>query len=223
MIQHEWLTVDENYPVIIKCSQDADGEFLIPEGVIGIAPYAFKDCTLLKDIILPESLEYINQHAFDGCRTEMFCRYDGVRYVGTAGNPYKFLVGPVSPDEITRCRIHEDCEIICEAAFENCSNLTQVVFNRHLLKIENSAFSGTGLIEADLPDGIEDVEFYTFRSCKDLRRIRIPESVEFIDPIAFDECPSSLTVECLPQYSQSFWIIYYTSPDNIMQGLQIKE
>lgn len=211
MIHHEWLTiVDEHYPVILDCSVDADGEFLIPEGVIGIAPYAFKDCTLLKDIILPESLLYIHQDAFVGCQIEMFFNYDGVRYVGTASNPYKFLIGPISPFEITRCRIHEDCEVICEGAFENCSNLTQVIFNHHLSIIDISAFSGTGLTEIDLPDGLDEVAPFCFQSCQYLRRIKIPESVQTIGYAAFEDCVNLTTVDTI----NSIAVIY----DNAFHG-----
>jgi hypothetical protein len=40
-----------------------------------------------------------------------------------------------------------------------------------------------------IPDGVEVIEAWAFRCCKELCEVHIPKSVKFIDWMSFSECP----------------------------------
>ena len=67
--------------------------------------------------------------------------------------------------------------ILCYEAFRNCTNLTQVSFCEGLEEIEEGAFRGSGLVAANLPDGLKKLGFYVFYHAP-LEYLRMPVSLE---------------------------------------------
>lgn len=201
-----WLKVDmDEYerPTISECSKDVEGELIIPEGIININYEAFKNCNKITDIILSESIEYIQQYAFEGCCLQMFNKFDGCKYLGTTENPYKFLIGPIWPDKISVCRIHPDCQVICDGAFERCCNLTNVLFNNKIREIGVWAFRCSWITEIQFPNTIKEIPAFCCEYCFNLHKVIIPESIQLIECSAFEGCkylkevemPSTIQVE----------------------------
>ena len=50
----------------------ADGEIILPEGVVSIARDAFLDVPGVKRVVVPEGCRYIDEHAFHACDTQDF-------------------------------------------------------------------------------------------------------------------------------------------------------
>ena len=102
---------------------------VIPNGVT-IAAGAFKDCTALTSVTLPEDLEYIPQSAFENCTA---------------------LKNIVLPKSVTS---------IYTAAFAGCTALETVEIRGELEEVQQFAFNGcTGLtkvyyVVAEIPDNI---------------------------------------------------------------------
>lgn len=189
-LRHPWLTVelDEfDRPTITKCTPNAEGTLIIPDGIICIGYQSFKDCEL-KCVVIPESVEWIQEDAFKDCNDELFNNYDGCKYIGTPWNPYKFLIQPICPNNISACNIHPDCEIICDAAFDGCYNLSSVKFNTRVKEIGVWAFRCSWIFEIEFPNTLNEIPPFCCEHCKNLHKVKIPASVKTISSSAFEGC-----------------------------------
>lgn len=76
-------------------------------------------------------------------------------------------------------------------AFENCKQLTKVVFeeNSKCTYISDHVFAGSSIEEIVLPEGLENILEETFLFCTKLKKVVIPHSVKDVEYGAFDNCP----------------------------------
>ncbi|MBE6292136.1 MAG: leucine-rich repeat domain-containing protein [Bacteroidales bacterium] len=148
--------------------------------VTSIGEYAFRECTSLTAITLPESLTSIGDYAFRSCSS---------------------LTSITIPESVTR---------IGYASFYGCSSLTSITIPESVTSIENDAFDGTawydslpdGLVyigkmlyeykgtmpantSIEVKEGIVSISPYAFYNCSSLTAITIPESVTSIGKYAF--------------------------------------
>ena len=168
----------------------------IPEGVTSIGYLAFFDCTGLTSITIPDSVTSIDGSAFSGCTKLSYNAYDNAKYLGNAQNPYVALI-KASDTSITSCTIHADTKVICGSAFSGCPSLTSVTIPDSVRSIDDSAFSGcTGLTSVTIPEGVTSIGSYAFSGCTGLTSITIPDSVTSIDHSAFSGCTglTSITI-----------------------------
>ena len=135
----------------------------LPETVTLINVYwdrdgAFENCSKLKEIYFPDSLELIGSYAFFGCAAiESLYFGDNLKY-------------------------------ICRSAFNNCSALKEIDFNDKLERIEDHAFKGcTSLKNVSFPESLKKIGDGTFKGCKAMTEVNIPVSVETIGDSAFAE------------------------------------
>jgi len=68
-MNQDWLTIVEKDQEVIlkKCSEDAKGEIIVPDGVTRIGSFAFTNCKLVKNIVFPNSLMKIGMFALTNC------------------------------------------------------------------------------------------------------------------------------------------------------------
>jgi len=82
-----------------------------------------------------------------------------------------------------------------EGAFENCINLTEVVFPESLERLAPYTFIGcTGLQTITIPASIHELEESVFRNCSGMTTIDIPANITTIGPNAFYGCSGLETV-----------------------------
>ncbi len=106
---------------------------------------AFKDCTRLESITIPESVTRINAWAFQGCTG---------------------LTDITIPDSVTT---------IGEEAFKDCTALTSITIENGVTSIGDRAFSGcTALTSITIPDSVTAIGVEIFRYCTALTSITIP-------------------------------------------------
>ena len=75
-------------------------------------------------------------------------------------------------------------------AFQNCSELREVVFNDGLEKLGHGVFSGCCSLESITnPSSVTHVGQETFRACTKLREVVWCEGLPMIEPSTFDDCP----------------------------------
>lgn len=61
------VTYSDNKKTLVKCPQDFQGAYVIPDSVTTIEEWAFEHCTGLTSVIIPDSVTEIGDYAFDGC------------------------------------------------------------------------------------------------------------------------------------------------------------
>ena len=148
----------------------------IPEGVTSIGYGAFSGCSNLVEITIPESVISIGNCAFSGCSSLPV--ENNIRYAG----PY--LV-EAADKTLSTYTIREGTRFIGTSAFNRCSSLTSITIPEGVTSIQGAAFLlCSSLTSITIPDGVTSIGSSAFRYCS-LTSITIPESVNSIGNAAF--------------------------------------
>ena len=155
----------------IQSSESFDGKIVIPETYDGlpvtiIKNFAFRGCTSLTTVEIPNSVTTIGIAAFGSCTN------------------------------LTTIEIPNSVTTIGDWAFSSCSNLTIIEIPEGVTTIESYTFSGcTGLNEIKIPNSVTTIGIAAFDSCTNLTAIEIPNSVTTIENAAFKNCTNLTTIE----------------------------
>ena len=147
---------------------------------------AFRECSILTTISIPESMASIGEWAFAYCsRLTTINIPEGV----TSIEDYAFS----NCSSLTNITLPESMTNIGYGAFTNCSSLTTINIPENTTIIENGAFSGcSSLTDITIPENTTIIENSAFSGCSSLTDITIPEGVTSIGRGAFSRC-SNLT------------------------------
>ena len=187
---------------------------VIITGGTSIGRYAFRGCSGLTSITLPESVESIGFWAFSGCSgLTSITIPESVKSIGwEAFRGCSGLTSITIPNSVTSIGAHafygcsgltsitipESVTSIEKSTFFGCSGLTSITIPESVTSIENSAFQGcSGLTNITIPDSIKSIGGYAFSGCSGLTSITIPESVTSIENGTFSGC-SGLTSITIP-------------------------
>ena len=127
------------------------------EGLESIGSGAFSRSNVGK-ILLPNTLTQIGSEAFMSTRLTDIKIPDGVTAINSGTFEYSSLRSVVLPDKL---------EKIDEYAFYDCP-LTQIQLPASLKSIGSNAFycSNTGIINCDIPDGVDSLGYHIFNNIK---------------------------------------------------------
>ena len=214
------------------------GSLVIPANVTGpdgkeyvvnqVASYAFRNCTGLSSITLPNTIESISSYAFYGCTgltsfkfPEKVDRISSLSFYGCSS-----LTSVAFPSALKE---------IGSLAFSKCSSLATFTIPESVLAIENAAFKDTkwyenqpkGLLykdnvllgyKDDKPNGRVVVKANTrviagraFDGCKELTSITFPIGLVSIGTFAFYNCSglTSITIPKSVMYCGEIWETTY--------------
>ena len=122
---------------------------------------AFRDCSNLRTIILPNNITSIGKYAFGDCSS---------------------IVSINIPNSVTSI---EDC------AFYGCTGLKSIEISNKVTQINTQTFWGcTGLTSIAIPSNVTQIKFEAFAGCKGLTSINIPGKVTLLEKSAFAGCTS---------------------------------
>ena len=135
----------------------------IPNSVTSIGSHAFYDCSRLTSVTIPNSVTSIGASTFAGC-------WD--------------LTSVAIPNSVTS---------IGQYAFSNCSGLTSVTIPNSVTSIGQYAFYNcSGLKSVTIPNSVTSIGQYAFENCSGFTSVTIGNSVTSIENHAFYKC-SALT------------------------------
>ena len=159
----------------------------IPESVTSIGSGAFSDCTSLSSFEIPESVTSIGIGAFEGCTSLTSINIpESVTSIG-----WDAFSGCTS---LTSINIPESVTSI-SGAFKNCTSLTSINIPESVTSIGSSAFKGcTSLTSIEIPESVTSIGDDAFEYCISLTAINIPKSVTSIGNSAFKGCSSLASI-----------------------------
>ena len=162
----------------------------IPNSVTSIGESAFSGCSTLTSITIPNSVTSIGSSAFENCSSLTSITIpNSVTSIGD----YTFR----SCSALTSITIPNSVTSIGQEAFGRCSSLTSITIPNSVTSIGEEAFRYcSALTSITIPNSVTSIGRYAFEGCSSLTSITIPESVTSIGFAAFGNCSSltSLTI-----------------------------
>ena len=170
---------DDTKTTLLACSTAVTGEIIIPNSVVSIGEYAFRDCKSLSSVTIPNSVTSIGDRAFWECSA---------------------LTSVVIPNSVTS---------IGASAFSSCSSLTSVHITdlaawfgisfrgnaaNPLYYAHNLYLKGELIKELVIPNSVTNIGQYAFEGCSSLTSITIHNSVISIGRNAFSYCSGLMSV-----------------------------
>ncbi|MDE7280359.1 MAG: leucine-rich repeat domain-containing protein [Ruminiclostridium sp.] len=156
-------------------------EMVISEGVVSVDRYAFYSQSILKSVILPESLTFIGENAFEKCvELTSVTVPENVAVIGA----YAFR-----DSGLTEIFLPEGLNVIGGSAFSG-TPLTQIYIPDSVIYIGESAFSGSKIEELFLPGGLVKLEDNLLQRCISLKKVCIGEGVVWLGSDMFNVCPN---------------------------------
>ena len=159
-VSYEVYSDYNNYPNLTTIDIPANVQY---DGntyrVTSIGERAFKDCSLLTNVTIPQTVKTIGYGAFERCTG---------------------LTSIVIPDSVTTI---EGYTFFC------CSNLSSVTLPQYLKKIDQRAFESCINLESIVfPNSLTNIVGSAFSFCTKLTSVEIPSNVEFTQGNAFSGC-----------------------------------
>ncbi len=159
----DWEYTKYNSESTIYRYHGSDKNVSIPRALGGfyvrhIGDEAFKDCSSVKRITIPDTINSIGESAFENCSS---------------------LLTIEIPESVTS---------VGKAAFRNCSELYDVEWSENADTIDEYTFDGCiDLKDIRLPEGVEVINAYAFTDCAPLETIYMPSSYRGGSLAAFDD------------------------------------
>ncbi len=167
--------------------------------VTAIANCAFRYCSGLTSIEIPNSVTYIGAGAFNYCYgLETITVSKGNEVYHSNGN---CLIETAAKILVVGCKnsvIPSDgsVTIIGKRAFVHCDSLASVKIPNSVTSIDSSAFSECySLKSIEIPDSVTYIGHSAFSECYNLTIIEIPDSVIYIGSSAFSGCYNLTSIE----------------------------
>ena len=187
------------------------------KGIRGIGPGAFRDCSGLTNVTIPDSVTSIGGSAFSGCSglTSVTIPQCVMTLKDTFPSSYQSIRNVVVQDGVMSIGVR---------AFSGCSGLKSVTIPNSVTNIGGGAFWGcSGLMSVTIPDSVTSIGRGAFEDCSGLTSATIPESVKHIGPYALRSCtnltsvtiPSSVTSIEYSAFEYCSGLTSVTIPDSV--------
>lgn len=136
-----------------------------PMPVLGIYEWAFRDNTVIENVIIPDFCYQIQNSAFSGCTNLSGVEIgSGVWLIGNSA-----FYGCSS---LKSARLPDALDTLGSAAFQACTSLESITVPEKVTVLDETLFSGCGALKSvSLPSGITEIKLYAFAGCSSLETI----------------------------------------------------
>ena len=158
--------------------------------VVAIGSGAFKGCSSLTSITIPNSVTSIKDEAFWGCSSlNSVSISNSVTNIGCrAFRGCSSLTSITIPGSVTS---------IGDAAFGECSSLTSIIIPYGVTSIgKNTFWDCSSLSCVTIPNSVTNIGQWAFENCTSLNEITLPLSIKSIDEEAFAGCTKLYDIYC---------------------------
>lgn len=187
---------------------------------------------LLTDVVIPDTVETLNPHAFSGC---------GSLKTLSVGNGITVIKNSsfANCKNLTDVTISDSVTVIEGMAFNECKALTNVTLSKNLESIEHSLFSGcsklesiiipesvtsigrysfyeTGLKSVNIPEKVSSIENYAFAFCKGLKEVKLGKELSSIGEDAFARCDNLTNID-IPDSVKKIGLSAFLGCDKLFQ------
>ena len=188
-------------------STSYSGDFVIPATVnysnktltvVGIAYYAFENCTNLTSVVIPNSVTEIKNYAFNGCtKLATVTIEDGETTLSLGYNNYNsydigkglFYDCPITTLYLGRNLSYDTGFSYGRSPFYSVKTLQEVVVGNSVTSIDDNAFMYcSGLTSVMIGNSVTSIGDWAFCNCRGLTSVTIPNSVTSIGNDAFGNC-----------------------------------
>ena len=178
------VLLNKNQDELIYCVTSFNMEFECPSTVKTIKTKAFANC-LIKGIVLGQSVEVIEAHAFDNCTKLTDASLSHVKEIQEYTFYNDIALETVSfPDDLT---------LISSYVFAGCKALKQVSLPSSLTTLSDHLFDGCENLETvNFSDSLTSFGKYCFYNCNNLKTLNIPKNCKEIGEGFIACCPSLL-------------------------------
>ena len=173
---------------------------------------AFRECTSLESINLPDQITIISDYSFENCTNlktvnipKLLKNIGGLAFASTAINSIEI------PKSLETAGIAPYSWSDDGGPFKNCNELKSVTIENGSVQIPSHLFGGcTGIEEITIPDTVTSIKDYAFYMCSNLSKVTLSKSLTHIGGLAFYstalssiEIPKSLENVGIAPYSWS--------------------
>lgn len=166
------------------CSNGTFDYLLTDKGAYVTAYYGTDDSLVLNEID-GHPVFAIGSAAFERKGIEYFSSDTVENIFPSAFKNSQFLTDCYTPKAVS----------IGSSAFEDCTELKDVVYNDNLTTLGSAAFKNTSITKLVIPEGITAVEDALCKNCKSLTEVIFEGKVNMIGEEAFSDCENLETVK----------------------------
>lgn len=155
-----------------------------------LTEFKINGCKELTQVTLPPSITALPDYCFSGCeKLEHVDFPESITAIGSnafAGSGFKKVVLPPHIKELkgafceamnlTEVVLNDELEKL-DGTFDYCEGLQKVTFGSGLKFIGDATFRNTGLIEVDIPDNVEHLGFVAFAFCEKLKKVHLGRGI----------------------------------------------
>lgn len=213
---------DEAKTILLQCPGGKPGSYVISNGVVSIAAYAFDHCFSITNIAIAGSVTQIGERAFQSCRFTTITIPAGVTSIGQGAFAYCLSLTAFTVEDsntffssVNGALFDKAQETLIQypvggpvsyvipggvtnigaGAFLWCANLTDVTIPGTVSWIGEEAFRGCALLTSiTIPDSVAWIGNAAFGLCESLTDVVIGAGLASIEPETFGGCESLVRV-----------------------------
>ena len=153
----------------------------LPNSITTIEPYAFFS-TRIRNLVVPGSLEVLNQMIFADCDLKQVTISHGVKKICNGAFDYASFTSIDLPNSV---------EVLDGGSFSNCRDLVDVNLGDSVKRMTGSTFYGCWELEyVEIPNSVTYMGGMNFHLCKKLKTVKFSNNVDTIGYGVFYLCDS---------------------------------